>query len=289
MINSPMPLLDRLIHRCGKLFGLYLTSDQQLAIIDRLGQFDCVKGPGLFNINPWTQKLRGFFSIEPVYVSGQIPNIHTRDAVQTDVSVTLKFTLNPILLSREKAKEVVNWSIDFQKEYLLHHAQSALQGAVSKYYAFEIAGPDACSQVESDLYPLLSELVKEDGITLTLCKVRELNVPAELRQHFDLIAQWAATMLDLRRRDPHEFEQALRVQWLKVLQQMSVGKMFVEPPKPVSMPSTPHDSRLAPPQNLLPTHSSGTIILDSSGEESSSPSSTSVSSTRDDDEPLSRL
>ena len=38
------------LHRWATRAGIHVAGDQQIAIVDRFGQFDCFKGPGRFTL-----------------------------------------------------------------------------------------------------------------------------------------------------------------------------------------------------------------------------------------------
>jgi regulator of protease activity HflC (stomatin/prohibitin superfamily) len=227
--NSSFESEHLLLASAGRSLGIYVAGDHQLAVIDRFGQYDGLKGPGRFRVNWFTQRVRGYIDITPIHTSEPVPNIHTHDSVLVAISVSLLHSLDPRTVPKAQARLIVTWDEDQHRLNVRDTAQRVLQDIVGRYPAKAIAGGGSLTQIEREFQSALQEALAPIGIVLVRAQIREMNVPELIRTRYENIAQRDATIEDLRKRDPAEYAKALNTEMVEALPKMSVRSVNVDP------------------------------------------------------------
>lgn len=229
------PFFHRLALRFGRPFGLRWVGDFERAVIYRMESYDTLKGPGFFGINPTTQRIHDVVSIMPDLITTTLPNIQTRDAIQLDFPVAIRYA--PILdqAPREVAAIAVRLSPDVRRGIVTFNAQRALQAVLPLFNAEQVCRGQVYDAIEQRWLPILREMLAEYALEPKRVRVLPVILPPTLKDRFEAVTQRTVDAQDLSQYTSFELARVLRVQVLEAMKEMSPNRQYIEFSDPMKM------------------------------------------------------
>lgn len=221
------PILLRLLLRLGRPFGAEFVPQGYVRVINRMGQYAGVKGPGLFFVNRLTHGLGPLVLVAAQRTPYDFPNLLTRDVVPVRVRVNAVIGYDP-----RSAPEFAYLLTRLNERVYLQVAEVyirwALLAAVSQYNATELAQDAVTAQIEQ----AVTERVKQEmaflGIQpLSRLRLQQVELPTTLIGRQETIAQRRASVLAGGEFHPAEFRRALVTEVIENLGRAGSGEAFV--------------------------------------------------------------
>ena len=252
------PIVYRLLRTVGRPFGLRWVGDNQVAAVYRLQLYNCIKGPGFFWINPFTQSVRYVIDTAPDFVALVAPGIQTKDRLQLDLTMALAYSFDPALMPPERAAVFVTWKQDTHRAIIRDSARRALQGVVPSFDADEICQGGVFGQIEQRLMEDLIRRLRPLALKPQICFVLHVGVPPKLRDRFEAVVQRRINIEDLGQYASYELIQALRIEAIEGLKSMGGGRQYINLPDLTSMVTPSQHEGQSSPRRIAPP----AIILD---------------------------
>jgi len=253
------PLAYRLSLAAGRPFGVRWVGDYTLAVVYEMEQYHGCKGPGFFRINPVTQTVRTTISLAPDFIAPLIEPLQTKDALQMGLSLAVAYRFDPRNAPRDKAAIYVNWQAATRRAIVTYHTERSLQAILPAYYAEQVCRGEVFAEVERQLVEMLTTRLSAVAMEPMVLMVLRVKVPPALQSRFETVVQRGVNIQDFSQYEPYELNQAMRIELIENLRQMTLGKQYFNLPDTVegALPpvSDPLPRRIARPDAAPPDSS----------------------------------
>lgn len=159
--------------------GIHIAQQWERVVVLRLGKFNRVSGPGIFWTIPFIEQNAMRVDCRVRATTIEAEETLTADLVPLDVSAVLLWMVYD-------AKAACNEVADFTRAVDLS-AQAALRDAIGRLSAAEVA--IRREQLDEDIKQALEDVAAEWGVAVMSVKIRDILMPADLRDVMSLEAQ----------------------------------------------------------------------------------------------------
>ena len=159
--------------------GIHIAQQWERVVVLRLGRFNRVSGPGIFWTIPFIEQNAMRVDCRVRATTIEAEETLTADLVPLDVSAVLLWMVFD-------AKAACNEVADFTRAVDLS-AQAALRDAIGRLSAAEVA--IRREQLDEDIKQALEDVAAEWGVAVMSVKIRDILMPADLRDVMSLEAQ----------------------------------------------------------------------------------------------------
>ncbi len=159
--------------------SIRIAQQWERVVVQRLGKFNRVKGPGLFLVIPFVEQVAMRVDCRTRATTFGAEQTLTSDLVPMDVNAVLLWMVYD-------AKAACNEVADFTRTVELA-AQAALRDAIGRLTAAEVA--IRREQLDTDIKAALEEEAEQWGISILSVKVRDILMPPALHEVMSLEAQ----------------------------------------------------------------------------------------------------
>jgi|GEM_PF-6652786 len=167
-------MLKRLIQILTQTIGIHFVPDNHVVPVLRLGRSHRVAEPGYFWINPFFEQI-----LPPIKTSLQTSNfvfeeILSKNGIPFKVFITVLFTFNITIISRNVATAILRANDDLLSNTLKDYTNRGLRSLAAKYNAEMLMYAETLSSIEEELTSfLIAEMrmigiqpLKRDGILI---------------------------------------------------------------------------------------------------------------------------
>jgi hypothetical protein len=257
------PPLLRLLLFLGRPMGLTFVPEHHVQVINRMGRYSGVKGPGLMYYNRFTETLGPLVYISPQVKEYSFEDILTRDVLPVTINATAVIAYEP-----QAAPEVAPILTKLPREAFLAiaapYARWALLAGANRYTADELTRHEVRAEVEA----LATEQARQELATLGLrlvdrLRISRVQLPESLADRLATIAQRRANILASTDFHPAEYRRALVSEVIEQLSRsggaesfMNFGEMLEsyvaerrpsEPPRIIEQPPLSLEDKGTPP------------------------------------------
>ena len=179
--NNPFPVLG------GFLIGLVLMQSPKIAqqweraIILRLGRFEAMKGPGLFWVMPFIDRIPSWIDQRTITTSFAAEQTLTSDTVPVNVDAVLFWMVHDAqkaALEVQDYTQAVSWA-----------AQTALRDIIGRTTLTDLLR--GRERIESELQQLIDQRSNPWGVTVSSVEMRDVVIPGALQDAMSREAQAA--------------------------------------------------------------------------------------------------
>jgi len=151
--------------------GLHVAAQWERGVVLRLGNFQAVRGPGLFYIIPVIEYVR-FIDTRILVVNIPHQKVITRDNVPAEIDGALFFMV------KDSEKAVLRIQ-DFRFA-ILQYSQAALRDVVGGLTLDELLSER--QQVQSRIGEIIEERIKEWGLHVDSIRLQDIELPEDLKR-----------------------------------------------------------------------------------------------------------
>src|SRR5262245_16732332 len=179
--NNPFPVIG------GLLIGLVLMQSPRIAqqweraIVLRLGRFQSMKGPGLFWIVPFIDRIPTWIDQRTITTSFAAEQTLTSDTVPVNVDAVLFWMVHD---AQKAALEVQNYT-----QAVSWAAQTALRDIIGRTTLTDLLR--GRERIESELQQLIDQRSNPWGVTVSSVEMRDVVIPGALQDAMSREAQAA--------------------------------------------------------------------------------------------------
>jgi len=179
--DNPLPVIG------GLLIGLVLMQSPKIAqqweraIILRLGRFQSLKGPGLFWIVPFIDRIPTWIDQRTITTSFAAEQTLTSDTVPVNVDAVLFWMVHD---AQKAALEVQNYT-----QAVSWAAQTALRDIIGRTTLTDLLR--GRERIESELQQLIDQRSNPWGVTVSSVEMRDVVIPGALQDAMSREAQAA--------------------------------------------------------------------------------------------------
>jgi regulator of protease activity HflC (stomatin/prohibitin superfamily) len=180
-INNPIPVI------AGILIGLVLIQSPKIAqqweraIILRLGRFQSMKGPGLFWVVPFIDRIPTWIDQRTITTSFAAEQTLTSDTVPVNVDAVLFWMVHDAqkaALEVQDYMQAVSWA-----------AQTALRDIIGRTTLTDLLR--GRERIEAELQQLIDQRSNPWGVTVSSVEMRDVVIPGALQDAMSREAQAA--------------------------------------------------------------------------------------------------
>src|SRR5262245_36355750 len=170
-IKNPFPVL------AGLLVGLVLMQSPKIAqqweraIILRLGRYQAMKGPGLFWVMPFVDRIPSWIDQRTITTSFAAEQTLTSDTVPVNVDAVLFWMVHDAqkaALEVQDYAQAVSWA-----------AQTALRDIIGRTTLTDLLR--GRERIESELQQLIDQRSNPWGVTVSSVEMRDVVIPGALQ------------------------------------------------------------------------------------------------------------
>src|SRR5215510_14560577 len=179
--NNPFPIVG------GILVGLVLMQSPKIAqqweraIILRLGRYHAMKGPGLFWVMPFVDRIPSWIDQRTITTSFAAEQTLTSDTVPVNVDAVLFWMVHDV---QKAALEVQNYT-----QAVSWAAQTALRDIIGRTTLTDLLR--GRERIEAELQQLIDQRSNPWGVTVSSVEMRDVVIPGALQDAMSREAQAA--------------------------------------------------------------------------------------------------
>ena len=203
------PPLLRLLLFLGRPMGLTFVPQHNVQVINRMGKYAGVKGPGLMYYNKFTETLGPL-----VFIGGQIreyelDNIIARDVLPVTMHVSGTIAYDPAM-GQELASVLTRIPREAYVGIAGTYIRWGLLAAANAFTATELTRQDVRAQIENAVRDRANAELAFLGIKIMgKLRITRVTLPATLAERHETIAQRRANILSGADFHPVEYRRAL--------------------------------------------------------------------------------
>ena len=225
--RTEYPILLRFLLRIGRPFGLHFVPQKHLQVINHMGQYSDVRGPGLVHYNRLTESLGPLVNIGGQLKEYNFTGLLTRDVLSVGIRLHAIIGYDP-----RSAPDFAPILTRLPREIYVSIAGTflrwALLAAVGQYNATELAQREVRAEVESSVCDTAIEEMGFLGIAPRgKLRIMQVDLPTTLAGRHETIAQRRAGILAGTEYHPAEFRRALVTEVIENLGRSGSGETFV--------------------------------------------------------------
>lgn len=176
--------------------GLHRIREGEVAVVERLGRFARLAGPGLVWVTPGVEQISHTVPIRLREEQFTIRNLRFGDVVQVDIEFTVYYWLDLHSVKPSLLRDVAYRSTEQWRRTIENNAARILLDAIPQYNAMELIGKDELyrEEIERTLARRLEMVLREWGIRLKQPQgawLRDIQMTEEFQK----------TLTDIRRTD----------------------------------------------------------------------------------------
>ena len=181
LTQSPAPAIIGLLIGVVAMQSPKIAQQWEAAIILRLGRFQAMKGPGLFWIIPFVDRVTNWIDQRTITTSFAAEQTLTSDTVPVNVDAVLFWMVHD---PQKAALEVQNYGAAISWA-----AQTALRDIIGRTPLVELLR--GRERIESELQTLIDQRSSPWGITVQSVEMRDVVIPSALQDAMSREAQAA--------------------------------------------------------------------------------------------------
>ena len=153
------------------VWGLRIVQEYERAVVFRLGRLAGIRGPGLFFIIPWLERIQ---TVDLRLVTIDIPpqEVITRDNVSIKVNAVLYFQINDASLAVTRVKDYT--------ESAFQIAQTTLRSVMGQSELDELLAQR--EEINNKLRHIIDEQTECWGVKVTLVEVKDVELPESMQR-----------------------------------------------------------------------------------------------------------
>lgn len=210
----------------GAPFGLAFVPDHHVRVVNRMGQYGGVRGPGLIRYNRLTETLGPL-----VHTGGQIRELAFSGLISQDVlPVSLRLGVTLAYDPRrgpELASVLTRVPREAYEGIARTFIQWALLAAANRHTAADLTRNDVREQVEQEVTGRLETEMGFLGLQARRIRILQVEPPPGLAERHAIIAQRRASILAGTEFHPAEYRRALVTEVLENLGRSGGAESFV--------------------------------------------------------------
>jgi regulator of protease activity HflC (stomatin/prohibitin superfamily) len=179
--QSPAPAIIGLVVGVVGMQSPKIAQQWEAAIILRLGRFDSMKGPGLFWILPFIDRVTNWIDQRTITTSFAAEQTLTSDTVPVSVDAVLFWMVHDVqkaALEVQDYEQAVSWA-----------AQTALRDIIGRTALTDLLR--GREKIENELQHLIDQRSNPWGVTVQSVEMRDVVIPSALQDAMSREAQAA--------------------------------------------------------------------------------------------------
>ncbi len=203
------PPVLRFLLWIGKPFGLAFVPQNHLQVVNHMGQYVGVKGPGVIAYNRLTETLGPLVPTNGQFLNYTFEGIISRDVLPVTIEIKTIIRYDP----RRSSVELASILTRLPQRTLAGIAEAfmrwVLLATANAYNAGELTQRDVMASIEKEVKTRVAAEVDFLGLLVELVQIMRVTLPPTLAERHALIAQRRAGVLAGTEFHPVEFRRAL--------------------------------------------------------------------------------
>jgi hypothetical protein len=180
--------------------GLHQVPEGDVAVVERLGRFARLDGPGPVWVTPYFEQIKQFVHVRLREEQFMVRNLWFRDVVQVDVQFTICYWLDLWRVEPTLLRDIVYRSPDQWRVSIENRAARILRDLISRCELMDLIGQDPLfrDELEQAFVRRLEQLLGEWGVRLDRLGgawLRDIRLTADLQRALNNIRR---TDVDLK-------------------------------------------------------------------------------------------
>jgi hypothetical protein len=224
------PLAYRWLLSLGRPFGWRWVPDNHLGAVYHMERYRDLRGPGFFRINPLTESVKVVVSLNPDFISANIPSLNTHDGVQLGLQVALAYEFDPRKLPAAKAQIFVKWPPHILRAIATDSATRTLLSIVARHTAQQICRGEVFDAIDRAITAELAQRLEPLAIKPVLAMVLRVITPPTLQETFTDAVNRDVYTEQLWRFEEYELNEVRRREMNAVLSEIPGGIRYLNLP-----------------------------------------------------------
>jgi hypothetical protein len=221
------PPLLRLLLFVGKPMGLTFVPEQHLRVINRMGHYAGVRGPGLMYHNRFTETLGPLVFTGRQAKEYELEDILSRDALPVTMTVSATIVYDPVA-GKELASVLTRVPREAYVSIAHTYIRWELLAAANQYTATELTQHDVRAEIETQVRDRANEAMVFLGVRIVgKLRITRVQLPATLADRHATIAQRRANILAGTEFHPAEYRRALVAEVIEHLARSGGAESFL--------------------------------------------------------------